>query len=103
MENTTNPLGYKIVWLGWNEKENYDRIWGYLKMDDDRHYAFWGKRNGRQQFKPQQEWRIGMLVSQQENKGYKKIDPSHYEEIAPGFQESVEIWLMTNILADTFR
>ena len=103
MADDVNPMGYEIVWLGFNDKPNYNRIWGYLKMSDDRYYAFWGVKGKRQQFKLQQEWTLSMLVNQQTHKGYKQIDPSHYEQIAPGFHEDLELWLTTNILADSFR
>lgn len=103
MSNALNPTGYEIVWLGYNDKPNYDRIWGYLKMSDDRCYVFWGVRGKRQQFKLQPDWRLQMLISQQERKGYTKIEPSHYEKLSPGFHGDLELWLMTNILADTLR
>jgi len=103
MSDAMEDMGYKIEWLGYNDKPNYNRIWGHLKMNDGRDYVFWGVAGKRQQFKIQTSWRIEMLTHQMEHKGYSKIEPRHFERLFPGFHSDLETWLMTNILADTFR
>ena len=45
---------YEIVWMGWcfQPSENHDKVWGYIRMKNTgAHYSFWGKRNGKLNFK----------------------------------------------------
>lgn len=91
---------YRICWLGYNEKPNYNRIWGWLKMNDGRKYVFFGVKGKKIQFKPHRdEFLIKYLVNQMEFKGYEKIKVEHYEEIYPSFIEELETWLLGAILS----
>lgn len=92
---------YTIKWLGYNEKRNYDRIFGHVEMSDGRHYAFWGQRGKKIDVKRHlNHHRIASLIQENTSKGYKQIDPSHYEFICPGFKESLDVWLTTHILQE---
>ncbi len=97
----TEDMGYTVVWLGYNDKPNFNRIWGHVKMTDGRDYVFWGVAGKNQQFKLQTSWKIDMLMRQMEYKGYSKIEARHFERLFPGFHGDLEIGLMTNILDDT--
>ena len=102
-DDNTEDL-YEICWLGYNEKPNYNRIWGYLRMRDGRLFTFWGVRGMKIQFK-NHRWggRVEYLRDMQEAKGFKRIDPDHYEMICPGFKQDLEVWCATAILADSIR
>lgn len=102
MSRTTKDT-YEITWLGYNEAPNYNSIWGIVVMADKRMFAFWGVRNGKIMFKRHMnEWDLRFQTQQKEAKGFKKIDPLHYEMICPKFHEDFEIWLTTAILSDDF-
>ena len=95
---------YRIAWLGYNEKPNYNRIWGWLEMKDDRKFVFFGVKGKKIEFKPHEDhYTINYLVSQMEFKGYEKIKVEHYEEIHPNFIQEFETWLTCAILGDIFR
>ncbi len=94
---------YTIKWLGYNSAPNYNQVWGHVVMADKRAFGFWGKKGGRILFKKHDHSnQLSWLVSQKEAKGFKQIDPEHYEMICPRFQEEFEIWLTSAILADDF-
>lgn len=100
--------GYKIEWLGYNEQEQYNCIWGHLVTDTMRDFAFWGVKGKTILFKEHKKdyhafhtTYIPMLIYKHEAKGFKKIDSNHYEMICPGFLNQLEIHFMTAILADT--
>ena len=94
---------YEINWLGYNEKPNYDRIWGWLRMSDDREFTFWGVKGKKISFKLQGEWwSASRLVHENISRGYRQIALAHYEMICPGFTEELEIWLTGAILSDGF-
>lgn len=95
---------YRIAWLGYNEKPNYNRIWGWLEMKDGRKLVFFGVKGKKIQFKPQQDiYMINYLINQMEFKGYEKIKVEHYEEIYPDFIQDIEAWLLSAILGADYR
>ena len=93
---------YKIAWLGFNEKPNYNSVWGHIQMHDSRDYVFWGIKDKQLMFKQHgsYSYKIPFLIAQKEKKGFKKIDPDHFEMISPNFKEELEIWLMAHILQE---
>ena len=97
---------YEIVWLGFNEHPNHNRIWGYLKTKDGRFFTFWGVRGKAIDFKlhpRHNEYYVKNLKQMRIHKGYKEIDPNHYELIAPGFKNDLEIWCATAILSESLK
>ncbi len=95
---------YRIAWLGYNEKPNYNRIWGWLEMKDGRKFVFFGVKNKKIQFKLQQDiYMINYLINQMEFKGYEKIKVEHYLEICPDFTKELATWLLSAILGADFR
>lgn len=100
-----------IQWLGFNAAPNYNQIWGHVRMTDGRMFSFWGKKGGRILFKLHSvtgnhdnynNFQLTWLTTQKEKKGFKQIDPAHYELICPDFHEDFEIWLTSAILASDF-
>jgi len=95
---------YRIAWLGYNEKPNYNRIWGWLEMKDGRKFVFFSVKGKKIQFKPQQDiYIINYLINQMKFKGYEKIKVEHYEEIYPDFIRDIEAWLLSAILGADYR
>ncbi len=99
--NTDKKKSYVIDWLGYNEKVTHGQIWGYLTMTDGRVFAFWGTSKGKILFK-RHHYQVSFLAEQKIRKGFRKIDPDHYEIIRPNFREDLEIWLTSAILSDDF-
>lgn len=92
---------YTIEWLGYNKKSNFNRVWGHIKMRDNRHYVFWGVKGKKMEFKRHKyPSRIAFIIKQNEAKGYNQIHPDHYEIFEPNFIEDVEIWFMAHVLQE---
>ncbi len=94
---------YTIKWLGFNEKKNFNRVWGHILMKDGRHYVFWGVRGHKIDFKKHSfntKSKIPFIISQHEERGYTQIKPAHYEMICPKFIEDMEIWFMAHVLKE---
>ena len=104
---------YEILWLGYNEKPNFDRIWGWLKLADGRHFAFYGKRGRNLNFKlhedegswwggnAQDQMKARLMVSKQ--KGFKEIELKKYIEMVPTFVDDLEAGLTMAIIADNLN
>ncbi len=94
---------YTIGWLGYNEKPNHNRIWGWLTMRDGRVFVFFGVKNMKIQFKKHDDiYTINYLINQMEFRGYEKIKVEHYALICPTFVEQIETWLISAILGENF-
>lgn len=94
---------YTIGWLGYNEKPNHNRIWGWLEMRDGRKFVFFGVKNKKIKFKKHDSVHaIRYLVNQMEFKGYEKIKVEHYVEICPNFAQEMESWLISAILGENY-
>ncbi len=94
---------YEIKWLGYNEKPNHNRIWGWLVMSDGRNFVFFGVKNKKIKFKLQPNIHtVKYLINQMEFKGYEKIKIEHYVEICPNFAQDIENWLISAILGENY-
>lgn len=96
---------YTICWLGWNNKGNHDKIWGWLKMNDGRFFAFWGRRGGKLRF---QEHLTSYTLLQschekQSKKGYVYIKPTEYDNLVSDFLTEIEIYFMEASLEDKIQ
>lgn len=101
---TTNRGTYDLVWMGYNPKPNYNRVWGYLIMKDKRCFVFWGVRGKKLDFKYHRwDFQIASIREKMIRKGFKETTPEEYEKICPNFLEDLEIWCTTAILADSFK
>ena len=94
--------GYQITWLGWNNQDTSDKVWGHLEMDDGRYYAFWGRRGKTLRFKLHTSYRdLSKLQNSKEKKGYLYVAPQDYNKLVQDFLTELEINCMTAILAET--
>lgn len=102
MLDSDNEIKFEFV--GWNNKGTSDKLWGIVSLDD-KFYSFWGRRNGKLQFKeeefPKKGW-AGLRSSYNrepfrpliylEDAVTKKIKKGYYdftkklEEIDPNFK-----------------
>jgi hypothetical protein len=95
---------YKIEWLGLNHVKNVNGIFGHLIMSDTRQYAFWGHVGGTIGIKRHSDWQTAFyltnLVSIKQRKGFKKIEPEHYELLCSTFFDDLERSLTGYILSE---
>ncbi len=96
---------YEVKWLGWNNKGNSDKVWGWLEMNDGRRYCFWGRRGKTLSFKIHHSLHeLQKTQRQKERKrGYNLVRPENYDRLVKDFLDSVEIHCMTAILSDKVR
>jgi hypothetical protein len=87
------------VWIGWNNAEGHDKIWGVLKINDidsfDANYvSFWGRRGKKLQTKIYEHtpyWEIEDLYAKKERKsGYSEIEVGKLNEVYPEFEKDLE-------------
>lgn len=100
------PTGYILHWVGWNNSENHDKIWGYLCMNDGRYYCFWGRRGKQLSFKSYNNDRLLVekkAYEKKTKKGYRTVSSSEYNTLVKDFLDEVEIWCTTAILTDRIR
>ena len=93
---------YHIEWLGYNNEESHDKIWGWLNLKDGRKYCFWGRRGKKLRFKEHSDvFELLRIQNQKEDKkGYYRVSPNQYDNLVKDFIIEVEIWLTTAILGD---
>jgi hypothetical protein len=67
-----------IKFIGHNQRDGHDKIWGYLQMPDDGFVTFWGRRTGGYTFKRAASYADSSSVytkaRDQEVSGYVGID-----------------------------
>lgn len=95
---------YTIVWLGYNDKPNYNRIWGWIRLSNKANYAFWGVCGQKLDFKLH-SYDFSLLSTKEKmiKKGFKFVSLEKYQEIHPSFIDDLEIWYTAAILSDTMR
>ena len=95
-------VGYDINWVGWNNNDNHDKVWGWLQMSDERVYCFWGRRGKKLRFKEHSStYRVITVQHRKEKEGYNHIVPTQYDTLVKDFIDEVEIWCTTAILEDS--
>jgi hypothetical protein len=74
---------YTIEWAGWNNSGTHDKVWGWLKTNEDRFYVFWGRRGKTFQAKEHHGSRLVVsdLVRYKRLKGYNTVEPIEYENL----------------------
>ena len=99
---------YSIEWLGWNNFDTSDKIWGYLRLADGRYFAFWGRRGKTLKFKnhgkdfnsvSKLQW--SKANASKPEKKYHHVDAKDYDRLVKDFIVELEINCMTAILSDT--
>ena len=96
------PNGYEIKWLGWNNDGKHNKIWGYLRMNDGRYFAFWGRRGKTLRFKQHESLREVDRLSREKSgkKGYCFVKPEDYDHLVSDFIEKLETDCMVAILSE---
>lgn len=111
----------KFVFIGWNTRNNSDKIWGYFLRPTEKNETlpywyqpskhsgwncciFWGRRGSVMRFKADITGRhIDRLVESKVNKGYMKIDSAKLLNIWPTFIEEAESKLVWDVLAGKIK
>jgi predicted DNA-binding WGR domain protein len=91
----------KFGWIGWNQKDGSDKIWGYLWAGQDRRmvHVFWGRRGKNLSFKTQPfDYALMNLVDSKNRKGYIHINQDEFLELWPDFYEICEHKLVWHVL-----
>lgn len=93
---------YEIKWVGHNNEDNHDKIWGWLIMKDRRIFCFWGRRGKKIRFKKHNSWYDAEKIQWQkeERNGYQHVPSHRYDELVKDFLDEVEIWCTTAIISD---
>jgi hypothetical protein len=61
-----------FLFLGWNNTEGHDKIWGLVKTSQGL-FSFWGKRGKSVAFKQHENaWDAGRIADKKERSGYRK-------------------------------
>jgi hypothetical protein len=97
----------KLGWVGWNQENGSDKIWGYLwanqpsSMDRSRVQIFWGRRGKTLSFKshPYDGYLIN-LVDSKNRKGYMRINDAELRDIWPDFDAQCELKLVWHLMKD---
>lgn len=95
---------FKFIGHMCDPKENHDKVWGVIFLDDRRTYPakvliFWGRRGHKLQTKMSVDnYELDKLIRVKENKGYKSVVKSELDEIYPGFQDDLEKTAMWALL-----
>jgi hypothetical protein len=88
----------KIVWAGWFNEGNSDKIWGILEVNDAT-YNFWCRRGAKMQFKRTDSTKYWHKA----DKGYRSITAEKLEQIYPGFFQEAESNLVFDLMAGKVR
>ena len=86
------------VWIGWNNEDNHDKVWGIIKINDidafDGNYvSFWGRRGRKLQTKIYEHvpyWEVEDLYTKKSDKGYQAIDTNRLNQVYPEFEKDLD-------------
>lgn len=98
----------KFGWIGWNQEDGSDKIWGYLwaNHSDSRHnrgmiHVFWGRRGKTLSFKTQPyDGALMHLIDSKNRKGYVHINEQEFMQLWPDFYQMCESKLVWHLLRD---
>lgn len=92
-------MSIEYTFIGWcrDEESNADKVWGIMKLSGNRwdgnYVSFWGRRGKKLQtkiHKDEYEWTMERMADKKQDKGYKKIDREHLNDVYPEFQQDLE-------------
>ncbi len=95
----------KFGWIGWNQDDGSDKIWGWLHQSQYAHdaktaFIFWGRRGKTLSFKTcANDYDLIKLVDSKNRKGYVRINESEFKDLWPDFYEMCEQKLTWHILS----
>jgi hypothetical protein len=94
-------------WIGHCREDTSDKIWGLIKLNDDKIYcdyvSFWGRRGKKLQtkiYKNIPEYHAHKLSDKKMDNGYKTINPTRLDEVYPEFEQDLEttaVWAMLKV------
>jgi hypothetical protein len=97
-------LNFKFI--GWchDPKNNHDKVWGVIRLDDDHLFGkvliFWGRRGKKLQTKiDKNSIKLSGLILNKEYRGYKSINAKRLDEVYPEFHNDLEKTAMWAMLA----
>lgn len=101
-------LDFKFI--GWchDPKNNHDKIWGVIRLDDDYLFGkvliFWGRRGKKLQTKFDfNNRKLTKLIVDKEATGYKSIDDNELDKVYPEFQSDLEKTAVWAIMSGSFK
>ena len=99
-----SELKFRFIGHCYDQKENHDKVWGVIFLDDPNHYlpkclTFWGRRGKKlQTLASIDDWDMTKLIRSKENKGYREVNVTRLTEVYPVFQDDLEKTAMWAIL-----
>ena len=99
-------MDFQFIGHCYDQKENHDKVWGVICMDDRHSYprrmlTFWGRRGKKLQTKMTEDnWDLTKLIRAKENKGYDSVNENRLNEVYPEFQADLEktaMWAMLKL------
>lgn len=107
-------MAYEINFFGHCSEDNHDKVWGYVTVQGDELYNFWGKRGKKFAFQKQTGavWRSSDLLHRKAEEKcrrgrksgtYVKIPTERIEEVWPGFKDEFDVQLIYAKLSGNFR
>lgn len=97
-------MKFKFIGHCVDAKENHDKVWGVIFLDDCDTYqakclTFWGRRGKKlQTLVSVDNWDMTKLIRSKESKGYNEVNENRLNEVYPEFQADLEKTAMWAIL-----
>lgn len=79
------------TFIGWCQEGNHDKVWGVIKLADNKCVTFWGRRGKKLQTKIAYfDYSIHRLINEKINKGYVRIQKQQLDKVYPEFESDLE-------------
>jgi hypothetical protein len=107
-------MAYAINFFGWCSEGNHDKVWGYVTVQNEELYNFWGRRGKRFSFQ-KQEGATWLAADNLHHKArdkcrsgrasgtYQDIPINQIETVWPGFYDEFEMQLTMAKISGRFR
>lgn len=106
-------MTYEINFFGWCSEDKHDKVWGYVTVQGDEIYRFWGRRGNRFSFaKEEGSWRTSDLLQKaardktkpgRRSGQYIAVPVHEIEEVWNNFYSEFEHQLIAAKLSGIFR
>ncbi len=107
-------MAYVINFFGHCAQDTHDKVWGYVTVQGDELYNFWGRRGKKFAFQKQPNalWQTADLLKRKAHEktrpgrasgSYVEIPVEDIELIWPGFYDDFDVQLIYAKLSDNFR
>ena len=93
-------LNFKFI--GWCNEDGHDKVWGAIKLRDDKCVTFWGRRGKKLQTKIVDDgYGLDVLIEQKiYKKGYVEVNPARLSSVYPEFESDLSktaVWAMFKV------